>query len=295
MKTYITFVSWEDRFLESLYNDIKQHKDIEQIYFFYFKDEKFLTKTQKNIEILDTMVNDSGINIFKVDLDFEDYLYSWKTIATFMEKLIPEDEAILNISTMPRNMIFTMLHFLDKQKVNYEVCYYPPCKHGEDLTRNPSRPQMILQHGGIMYPEKKTALIVILGYDIKRVYQLYNFFEPYILLIGFGTNHHTQLPTEYNTEFEEIPNKKFFNINSFSHEEVFTTLEQIVTRLLKDHNILLCSLGPKIEAIGMYKLHKKYPDTALVYAPSKDYADDYSTGINLEGKTSISSSWLKVD
>ncbi|TDA62489.1 hypothetical protein E0765_11810 [Sulfuricurvum sp. IAE1] len=295
MNTYITFVSWEDRFAESLKNDLKNHPDIQQIYFFYFLDEQFFTKTQKYVDTLESIVNNNDVTLKKASFSFKNYLETWKAIANKIEDLTSTDEVILNISTMPRNIIFTMLHFMDQKVANYEVTYYSPFTHGENLTKNPSKPQMILQHGGIMYPEKKTALIVILGHDIKRVYQLFNYFEPYVMLIGLGTDHQTKLPLDYNTEFEGISKKEIFKVNSFSHEEVFTALEEQIKPLLENYNILLCSLGPKIEAMGMYKVHKKYPDTALVYAPSKDYADDYSSGTNFTNVKTISSAWLKID
>ncbi|NOQ30638.1 MAG: hypothetical protein GQ570_05905 [Helicobacteraceae bacterium] len=206
-----------------------------------------------------------------------------------------QHNAILNISTMPRNMIFSVLHFLDKVGFSYDIKYYSPYKHGKDLTRNPSKPQLILQHGGIIYPEKKTILVIILGHDIKRVHQLNNFFEPFKIFIGLGSKHHTALPEDYDTTFEDINNKEIFKINSFSHEDVLNKLNSEVLPLLEEYNILLCSLGPKIEAIAIYKFHKMHPETALVYAPSKDYADDYSEGINLDNIKSISSSWIGIN
>ena len=141
------------------------YPDIETIYFFFFTDEKFFNKTQRSVETINSIVDNKYIKLQTVDLSFDSYLESWKKISIQLEKISPENEIIVNISTMPRNMIFTMLHFLDKLKMSFEVRYYSPIEHGKEITRNPSKPQMILQHGGTMYPEKKTALIVILSYN----------------------------------------------------------------------------------------------------------------------------------
>jgi len=41
----------------------------------------------------------------------------------------------------------------------------------------------------------------------------------------------------------------------------------------------MASLGPKLSAVALYRLHKKYPQTGLVYAPAKEFNPQYSYGI----------------
>jgi len=286
---YITFISWEDRFVESLKYDLNEFSDIDEVVFFYFKEEKFYSKTKKNVSELQQIVNNESITISIHSLSFDDYLSSWKIVNDVFNEFDDEDEFVLNISTMPRNIIFSILHFLTNSESNFSIKYFSPMSHGNDITRNPSKPELILQHGGIMLPSKKIILIVILGHDIKRVHQLYNFIEPSQIHIGLGTNHQTALPSDLDTDFDDIQNKEIFKINSFSSEEVYSILKERILTLREDFNIVLCSLGPKIETVGIFKVHKEYPETALLYAPSKDYADDYSSGTNLSNIITISS------
>jgi len=289
MNKYITFVSWEDRFVESLKHDLNELSNIDEIVCFYFEEEKFYSKTKKNISELQEIVNNESITISIYSLSFDDYLFSWKTMNDVFSKFNTEDEFILNISTMPRNIIFSIYHFLTNLESIFSIKYFSPMSHGNDITRNPSKPELILQHGGIMLPSKKIILIVILGHDIKRVHQLYNFIEPSQIHIGLGTNHQTALPSDLDTDFDDIQNKEIFEINSFSNEKVYSILKEKILTFRDDFNIVLCSLGPKIETVGMFKVHREYPETALLYAPSKDYADDYSLGTNLSNIITINS------
>ena len=41
----------------------------------------------------------------------------------------------------------------------------------------------------------------------------------------------------------------------------------------------MTSLGPKLSAIALYLLHRKYAGTSLVYAPSNEFNKDYSNGL----------------
>jgi len=235
----------------------------------------------------------------KVPLIFQSYIFSWKEVKkTFNEIQFPkESKALLDITTMPRNIIYCMLHFLGESKAVYQVVYYPAKKHTNRPTTNPLPPHTVLQHGGIMYPDKRTLLVVFVGYDQKRLYQLYNCFEPYETIVFAIDNHFTSPPEDYENydeEFIEASNIKLMKVDSASENNAFDILSKVLTRnVLDKNNVLMCSLGPKIESIGVYKFHKMNPETALLYAPSKDYAKDYSTGIKVEEVKKVSSEWVK--
>lgn len=292
MSALICFGSWEDRFVLGLQNDVRTTSELDKVFCFYFEDGQHVDETKKNINRAKELCQ-NPVEFIEIALKFNDYKYSWKLIEeTFSRNEIVD--AIFNISTMTRNMIFSLIHFLEKARVNYKVRYYLAESHGTDLTKNPSMPEMIFQHGGVMFPDLQTALIVIVGYDTKRVQQLYNFFEPKKICIGVGSNHQTEIPSNYDVDFANISNKQIFEIDSFSNENVFAKLEELYSELKGNYNVLVCSLGPKLETIGIYKFHKKNPDVGLVYAPSKDYSEFYSKGIKLDQCIDISSGWMDV-
>lgn len=288
MKTYIVFASWEDRFIKSAINDI--NSEIKFVHCFYF--EEFYDRTEPKIKELEEFLSDKDIKLKKIELKFEEYISSWKRVRDAFSD-IEKINAILNISTMPRNMIFCMLHFLTKNKIKYNAVYYPAGGHSKQPTTNPLKPHIVLQHGGIMYPDKKTILVIFIGHDRKRVQQLCNYFEPYQVHLVSVNQNFTSTPSDYLDKFD-IPNLEEHTIQEPSHIYTFDKLNDILTQeTLGKHNVLLCSLGSKIESIGIYKFHRLHPETALLYAPSKDYAVDYSSGVDLNNPKTVESSWLE--
>lgn len=278
---YISFASWEDRFRKSFIEDNK-YNIINKGYIFYF--DSFLVRTQDNI----TNVQADFIDI--VELSFDDAIKSWKILKSTFLNIDRSYKYVVNISTMPRNAMFMILHFLDNSNIDYEIIYYNAKSHGGEhnkvITRNPLEPKLVLQHSGVSDIDKKTLLVVLVGYDIKRVYQLFNYFEPYNVILGIETNNKTDsLLLEEEKKFHDIHTKEIVQINSFEKENISQVLEKYVTPQLQKYNIILCSLGPKLSAVELYKYNVKYPETALAYVSSKDYDENYSTDINLEKYT----------
>ncbi len=183
---------------------------------------------------------------------------------------------------MPRNIIYYCLHFLDHLNYKYDIIYYNALKHDSKLTQSPLTPNLILQHSGIFYSHKKTLLIVTLGYDEKRIYQVYNHFEPKKLVILSENEHKTTIEKDVDFKFTDIDDKDIIKINSFKKNDLFNTLEKIVSPLREDYNIILCSLGPKISSIELYSYNKKYPETGLCYVSLKEYSSNYSSGTDLD-------------
>lgn len=292
MSIYIVFASWEDRFIKGIENDIDS-RNIDKIYCFYFKDDKFYNRTEEKISHLKSLAENKNIAYQDVALKFDEYIDSWMKVKEEFSTMTFDGVAQLNISTMPRNMIFCMLYFLKGKQ--YEVSYYPANKIGKNPTTNPSTPHIVLQHGGIMHPEKETMLVAFVGHDRKRVYQLYNYFEPFKtkLIKIKHEQHYSPPPGDYKNNFSDISNIEEIEIASPSSKDAFSKLnEELTTKILKKYNILICSLGPKIQSLGIYKFHQLHNEVALLYSPSKDYADDYSTGIKLEDLEEETSSWI---
>jgi hypothetical protein len=276
---YISFASWEDRFRESFFIDNKEN-EINKGYIFYL--DSFYTRSQDNIN---KIKNDNSIEL--IELSFNDYVKTWKILKSTFMNLDKSYKYLINISTMPRSSMYMIFHFLDVNSIDYMTVYYNAKSHGGNnnkvITKNPLEPRLVLQHSGVADTDKKTLLVILVGYDAKRVYQLFNYFEPYHVVIGIETNNQTDpLLEENEKEFHDISNKEIIHINSFEEGNISTALETYVTPRLEDYNIILCSLGPKLSAIELYKYNLKYPKTALAYVASKDYDENYSRDINLD-------------
>lgn len=275
---YISFASWEDRFKKSFIEDNKCNI-FNKSYIFYF--DSFFSRSKENIESIQSSSTDI------IELSFTNSIKTWKILKSTFHDIDRSYEYIINISTMPRSAMYMILHFLDYHKINYKILYYNAKSHGGQhskiITRNPLEPKLVLQHSGVSDIDKKTLLVILVGYDIKRVYQLFNYFEPYNVILGIETNNQTDsLLLEEEKRFHDIHSKEIMHINSFEKENINNALEKYVTPKLKDYNIILCSLGPKLSAVELYKYNIKYPETALAYVSSKDYDENYSNDINLQ-------------
>lgn len=279
-KEYIIFASWENRFYESLKNDLSL-EPCDHVTIFYC--QEFAEVVSKSLSKALKFLNDKNISHSKIEVSFYNAQDSWRNIKETVANLEAEViKVFLNISTMPRNMIFLLLHFLKNKEI--ETIYYPAKKHGNNLTTNPSEPQMVLQHSGISFPDLPTILVVFVGFDVKRVYQLYHYFEPLKIIILFETDDEAKIDKDLELErqFDDIGNKEIYNVSSFENGKMESFFEENITGLIDEHNVLICSLGPKLSAMEVFNYNVKHPETAIVYAPSKNYSEDYSYGIQLD-------------
>jgi hypothetical protein len=119
---------------------------------------------------------------------------------------------------------------------------------------------------------------------------LINFFDPTITLLGIQKGKQlNNLERNFKksaTRYEKEPGIKLFYVNAYCSDHGFAEIEKNIKSYLEDTNLVMSSLGPKLSAIALYKLKRKYPDTALTYAPSREVNPEYSHGI---GKTFSSS------
>jgi hypothetical protein len=277
--TYVTFASWEDRFYKTFIKDCDEN-EFENITILNYSDGHNLTNKDGNIEQINQLKPKSKIsyNHLKINKDID----NWKKLKEVFQNLkVESQKVLLNISTMPRNIIYYCLKFLDDNNINYDAIYYSAQKHDPKLTQSPLVPYLILQQSGVFASKKPTLLVVSLGYDEKRIYQVYNHFEPKKLIILKEEEHQTTIDKDINFKFNDITEKETYTINSFQKNTLLNILEKTVTPLQNDYNIVLCSLGPKISAIDFYNYNKKHPDIGLCYVSLKDYSVNYSKGVEL--------------
>ncbi|WP_026804696.1 hypothetical protein [Aliarcobacter lanthieri] len=277
--TYITFTSWEERFLKSFEKDTKEN-NFERIILLSFENGHHLEKQQEIINQVQKYKSPLKITY----LTFSDDIKIWKQ---FKNELFNNEnnnfgKVLLNISTMPRNVIYYLLHFLDLKNIQYTSIYYKAFGHSEKLTKNPLKPSLILQHSGIFELEKPTLLIACVGYDEKRVFQLYNHFEPKEVILLMEKEHISTVNLDTNFDFSLIPNRIIEDISSFLPNNIYNKLENIYNEKSSTYNILLCSLGPKLSTIEFFRFQKTHTECGLIYIGSKDYCKDYSSGIDLD-------------
>jgi len=280
--TYISCASWEERFMQSIYQDYDKYK-FNKIVLFYFQEYRFYSLSSNNIEKIEAFAIQHNILIEKVTLVFNDQIEIYNKVEHILLNL-SKNNHYLNIATMPRHLIYLCLDLLTTHKYTFEILYYIPDSYGNEIAKNPDIPQLLIKHSGIFEADKETLLIISAGLDKERIFQLYYYFEPYKTIILEEKYNYSKIEKEERLDFQkslsEIHNLDFFEIDSFTENNIFNFMEQELTSDIKEYNTLLCAIGPKIASLEFFKFHKLHPNTGIVYALSQDYSKDYSVGID---------------
>lgn len=279
--TLITVASWEERFLLGTTALIKNHQP-KKIYMYYYKE--YADWSIENREAIHDLCNINNIECVEIEIEFENYISSWKKVLKINDTLSSNELVLIDISTMPRDVIWALFKNIGKYSSKYDYIYYKPKSYSNEwLSRDPECPRLQLYQSGIYTLGKPSLLIVTTGFDSNRTEQLINYFEPRLTLLG------EQSGKQFNNQKRNFENHKellesdlpieSFNVDAYSSDHGFEIINKYVTKHIDNYNILLSSLGPKLTSVALYNIWKNDDRVSLVYAPSREFNKDYSSGI----------------
>lgn len=276
---FITVLGWEDRFFEGVKTSIDKF-EIELISLIYYKECEELTETSK-IKLVN-LCKEKEVEVEFLEVNYSNPIDKWMELDKYVKDFKEVNNVLLDITTMPRDTIWSFLFFLTSNNIDIDYIYYSPKEYNKNwLSKEPGKPRLLLKHSGITKLGNQTALIIITGFESERAKQLINFFEPKLTVLGF------QIGNQFENEKRnrEVLNSvkgytelKSFDIDAYSEGSGYDKIMEEIEKL-NDYNIVLTSLGPKPTAISMYRIVKERPEIALAYVPSKQFNDKYSTGI----------------
>jgi hypothetical protein len=283
--TIITVASWEERFLlgmEQLIANIAPSR----ILMFHYKE--YSDWSEKNRTHLSDVCNNKGIELIKdKELSFTSPLDSWKYLVAEIKTNITSNELItLDISTMPRETIWSICHVLTQQHFAIQYTYHKPQHengYANWLSRDPGRPRLLYKQAGIQHLGRPTMLVIQTGYDVERAKQLERFFEPERVLLGlqiggqFGNAEQNR--DKHEKAFFSRRDIDLFDVDGYTLESIYKVFADRISPLIDKYNIILSSLGPKVGALALFKIKQDWPDVALCYAPSNEFNRKYSRGI----------------
>jgi hypothetical protein len=281
--TLLAVTSWEERFELGIKRFLSANS-IQQLILFDFND--YLKATRNNINNLKIFLEDRNIKIEFVPLRHNKSINNWKAAADTINKI--SGRLVVDISTMPRDIIyFSLYHAWNSNKISNLYCLYSnPEGYSADnwLTSDPCKPQLIYNMSGIFEMGKDTILIILTGFDRKRVEQLLNYYEPKKVYMGVQTGkqykNNILNAEQYIEFFKSFLKIERFDLNAYLENDYgFNKIEEIVQRNI-DSNIIAASLGPKPSSIALFRLNKKYPNIGLIYVPVAKYNMGYSFGID---------------
>lgn len=203
-----------------------------------------------------------------------------------LNELDANDTLYVDITTMPRDIIWTLLFFLHHCPNHVSIRYYQPKSYNDTwLSGEPYLPQLLLKHSGIIEMGKPQCVVIVTGFDIERTKQIVSKFEPQkvVLCIQKGAQFDNANRNEAN-EHELIcrstgvSDVSTIDIDCYGKDFGEKTINNVISSL-SDYNIIISSFGPKPSAIGVYLAYLKHQEIALCYVPCKEYNKDYCKGI----------------
>lgn len=289
----ITCAGWEDRFIGGLKNSIETH-DVSKVIVIVVAE--FKEKTEKKIAELKGLVN--KVELLEIECSLLDDLQLWKTIeSSFENRTINGESLCVDITTMPRFIIWFFMHFLDHYGKSVEYIYFQPERYEQCdwLTSDAEEPRLVFKHSGICLPDRSTILIIQTGFDIERVNQLIYTYEPERVFL------YSQVGEQFNNAIENLNKHKehlkyqdieYVEIDAFGGDFGFGVINDVIVRYKDECNIIVSSFGPKPTSLAMYKLNKVHPEIGLSYVLVKNYNDQYSHGVDVENVISVNSASL---
>lgn len=281
----ISFASWEDRFPLGFNQNLKNGGDggVGKVLIFYF--DSYAKRTEENRHKVKKMCEDRGIGYDSKELEVGDPASNWRQIIEKIEGIIQNDQEILvDISTMPREIIWYVLWLIEQKAIAARYIYHSPKSYGDDwLSREPRAPRLVYKLSGIAMPAAKTVLLATVGFDLQRVKRLISWCEPARIMIGVQTESRFKRNNKTMEDYRETLEKEYdceiFELDAYAKDRGMKAIQEALEQLDSSYNVIMSSLGPKLTAVPLFKLQRQRPERGLVYAPSNQFNEDYSKGI----------------
>ena len=278
----ITFASWEDRFKLGSDRNL-ENIGARKVLVFYFG--SYSEWTKENRDAVEKVCKKKDIEYVSKCLDVNKPAENWQVVLESVEGAIKGQQGVLvDISTMPREIIWYVFWQIEQSSITGQYVYYSPQSYGRDwLSRDPQPPRLVYKLSGLASPSAKTALLVAVGFDFQRVKRLINWYEPAKLMIGIQSEsqfeRNNTMMEDYRGTLQKEYDCEMFDLNAFAEDRGMGAIQEKLEQLDSPYNVIMSSLGPKLTAITLYKLQRQKQERGLVYAPSNQFNQEYSSGI----------------
>ena len=278
----IAVAGWEDRFALGLEKNIAERQPSRVVIVAF---EEYLLNTAKNRARVKKLAEGFNVEYREVLVRRREPAGVWKTLQElFHDGTWTAREILVDVTTMPREVIWWSLGALLEIGARVTYVYHQPQSYAPEwVTRDTESPRLVYQNSGVSELGRETCLLLISGFDSDRVAQMIQFFEPVSILIGlqvgeqFG-NQQKNIARHRQT-LANSPQTKYFDVNAYGLDHGLAAIDAATVVEREKYNIVAASLGPKLSAIALFELRRKYTNLALAYAPSRQFNASYSSGI----------------
>ncbi|WGQ15033.1 hypothetical protein [Sphingobacterium faecium] len=277
----LIFPDWEERSSLGFISNLK-NVSYDRICIFKFTNGSYLEETELQIDKIKKAFSRASdlVEVELSNIQNQSSVYIWNEITEFFLGLKSEQYNLyLDISTMPRELIWMFLSNSKNYVPYVNIIYHLPQSYSDEwLSRDPLNPRLLFQHSGIFDLGKKSALIIVTGFDNTRVKQIINFYEANDVYLIVPSGNQFENETRNDVNFcDKVGVKNILRIDAYKDLELLE-VRSTIKELLSTHNVILTSLGPKITAISLYNVFCEFPEVALSYVPCKTYNLNYSSG-----------------
>ena len=194
-------------------------------------------------------------------------------------------------------MIFILIYFFKNvppvNKFNVTFVYNPAENYAIDkedisekwLSRGVRDIRSVLGYSGLFLPNKKLALIMLVGFEQERAKKIIDNFEPSKVFIGHASAEGAitkDLQIINKKVFEELKNMLSVDIAQFEFScktpnETKEKINEIVSTIKTEFNIVIASLNNKISTIGVAFSALENPEIQICYPTVNQYnIENYS-------------------
>lgn len=278
---FITCASWEPRFLLGLARSLS---DLHCRQALVLYSDEYASRTAQARAAAAQTFRDRQIESSELLLYSREPNRTWKeSLSAALCTVAEGAQAIVDISTMPRESIWQTFWFLEYRHCIVSYVYNRPAGYGDWLSRDPDSPRLVYKMSGISQIGARTALLILAGYDVDRVQHLVDKYEPAITLLGLQMNSIDPLNAgrmaAQKDAFKGNKSVVPFWLDAYAPDHGRAAILHAIESHAVGHNVLMASMGPKLSAVALYEVHRQHEVFGLVYLPSREFSPDYSHGI----------------
>ena len=287
---FVCFVSFEKRSF-SLSNKLDVNK-LSKVY--VIRNEK----TVENKRIVENAVEFEkkfGSKMEYIEVNFDRPLLSADNLNSNFSFLQAKEEKVkilLDISTFTHEMLLMFLCILRGWKDNVELtCVYTntldysaqETVENKWLSRGLRDVRTVLGFPGDNLPSQKTHLVLIVGYEYERAYNIINVIEPNSLSLGYveaeetsteknkdANSHYLRLIEEMAISYDDIER---FTISCRNVEKTVKELNRII-QFHKGENIVIVPLNNKVSTIAVAVTVFNNPEVQICYGQPVLYNEE---------------------
>ena len=277
----VTVASWEPRFLLGLQRILAENS-VSRICAYYLRE--YADRTKEVREDLHKVAGRYGtLTVEERELAFGEPARTWNILQQDFGKTEEIGSAVLvDLTTMPREIIWSTLFWLEAGETETHYVYSRPSGYGTGwLAKDPDEARLVYKLAGVQEVGRPTALVAVTGFDENRCRQAVEFYEPTrVLLAAPGGRQYENNVRNFGPAFVAGGTPiEHAEIDAFVGDHGYKVLREAVEKLAREYNVILCSFGPKPTAIALYRLQREFTQCALAYIGCKEYNSEYSTGL----------------